>query len=195
MDAAMHRLRLLAFAAISLGLAACTGSGGSPGGTPILVGFVPGSGNLVQVTAEDIWPADRVELVGPAGQVYAASEVSTSPLTYRQDRYGYTRGYLPGYYDTPRKVGVGAFGAATGHTGGVLGGRDYGVYDTVERQRAVKSMARIAVADMAAYKATWQDWRTRIRFRDSLGATRTVEIEAPPPPMPTVTGAGAAAAE
>jgi hypothetical protein len=186
----MPRLHPLVLCAAFLALAACSGQSGvsgtgSPGGTPILAGFVPNSGNLLQVMVEDRSPVEQVELIGPDGRVYVAQTVTRDPIIYDQDRYGYTRGYPPGYYQSPLNVGVGGFSTSTGHSGVGLGfglGFAGNGYDTVQREVAVKSIAQIAVADMAYYTETWQQWRARIRLAEPGGGARYIEIPAPQPP-------------
>ncbi len=174
------------FVAVALLLAGCAGGEvrgtGSPTGTPMLAGFLPGSPDVVQVAVEDRAPVEGVELVGPGGRVYAALAVQHGDILYDQDRYGYTRGYQPGYYNPPYDLRVGAFGSSAGHVGGGvgIGIPFYGADETIQRPVAVKSLARITVEDMDAYKATWQQWRTRIRFAGG----RMIEIPAPPPPVP-----------
>ncbi|MBX6323398.1 MAG: hypothetical protein IRY94_16360 [Rhodospirillaceae bacterium] len=177
--------RLFLAAALALALAGCASGemrGTGPAGTPLLAGFVPGSANVVQVTVEDREPVDRVELVGPDGRTYAAPTVEHSQILYDQDRYGYTRGYRPGYYNPPYDLRVGAFGSSAGHVAGGVGFGIpfYGADETIQRPVGVKSLARITVDDMNAYEAGWQQWRTRIRFADG----RVIEIPAPAPPPP-----------
>jgi hypothetical protein len=180
--------RLVIVAALAAALAGCTGQGsdvrgdGSLRGTPMVIGFVPKTPNLVQVVVEDRAPVQQVELRGPAGQAYWAESVDSKQIVYDQDLYGYTRGYRPGYYNPPYDLGVGAFGSTTGHLGGGVGTGVpfYSANETVPRPVAMKSIARIAVEDMAGYKATWQQWRTRVHFEGG----RVIELEAPQPPMP-----------
>jgi hypothetical protein len=178
--------RLVIVAALAAALAGCTGQGsdvrgsGSLGGTPMIVGFVPSKPNLVQVVVEDRAPVQQVELRGPAGQAYWAESVDRKQIVYDQDLYGYTRGYRPGYYNPPYDVSVGTFGSTTGHLGAGAGAPFYSANETVPRPVAMKSIARITVEDIAGYKATWQQWRTRVHFEDG----RVIELPAPQPPMP-----------
>jgi hypothetical protein len=172
-----------------LALAACgprttTGSA-SAAGTPILASFAPSTLNVVQIAVQDRRPVEQVELIAPDGRVYVAQTITRDQIVDVYDRYGYTRGYPPGYYEYPYgpRVGVGVFGGTSGRFGTSVGiGVPLGGYDTVERAVGYKSIARIPIDDMAFYEATWQQWRTRISFDEPGGGNRYIEIEAPAPP-------------
>jgi hypothetical protein len=188
----MSRLLLVAVGAAALALAACGGprtttGSGSAAGTPILASFAPNSTNVVQVSVQDRRPVDQVELIAPDGRVYLAQTVTRDQVVETYDRYGYTRGYPPGYSEYPygprAGVGVGVFGGSSGGFGTSIGlGFPLGGRSTVEREIGYKSVARIPIDDMAYYGATWQQWKTRIRFAEPEGGARFIEIEAPPPP-------------
>lgn len=188
----MSRIFLLALAVAGLTLAGCTRTttgSTAVGGTPIVASFAPNTTNVVQVAVEDRRPVEQVELIAPNGRVYVAQTITRDQLVDVYDRYGYARGYPPGYSEYPygprAGVGVGVFGGSSGRVGTSIGlGFPLGGYDTVERQVGYKSIARIPVDDMGFYQATWQKWRMRIRFNEPGGGNRFIEIEAPPPPRP-----------
>jgi hypothetical protein len=187
----MSRSLLIVLAVAGLALAACgsrttTGSA-SATGTPILASFAPDSRNVVQVAVQDRRPVDQVELLAPDGRVYLAHTITRDQLVDTYDRYGYTRGYPPGYYEYPygprMGVGVGVFGGSSGRIGTSIGlGFPLGGGGTVEREVGYKSIARIPIDDMGFYAATWRQWRMRISFAEPAGGARYIEIEAPPPP-------------
>jgi hypothetical protein len=187
----MSRFLLMVVGAAGLALAACGGPRTTTGtaaaaGTPILASFAPNTTNVVQVAVQDRRPVEQVELFAPDGRVYVAQTITRDQLVEVYDRYGYTRGYPPGYYEYPRAgIGVGVFGGSSGRVGTSVGiGIPLGGYDTVEREVGYKSIARIPVDDMGFYQATWQQWRMRISFAEPAGGRRYIEVEAPPPPRP-----------
>lgn len=189
---AMSRFMLLAVGAAALTLAACGGPRTTTGtasetGTPILARFAPNTTNVVLVAVQDRRPVDQVELIAPDGRVYLAQTITRDQIVESYDRYGYTRGYPSGYSEYPYGprvgVGVGVFGGSHSGVGTSIGlGFPLGGSRTVERAVGYKSVARIPLDDMAYYEATWQQWRTRIRFAEPEGGARFIEIEAPPPP-------------
>lgn len=138
-------------------------------------GFLADSA-VIEVQARDVVALSGAELALPDGRVVAAEEVVS------------TRPPRPQRPNEPLDAGVGV---------GVVGGSRSGVDTAVvvslpvdfgglfRRRRPpelIESRARIAIADLAAYRVAWPAARLRLVLGQPPGPTRTVELPAPAPP-------------
>lgn len=139
---------------------------------PVTARFVEGRPDLIEVSIRDAQPTDRVELVAPDGTVTAAYQLD-------RERVATTEAAPSGF-----NFGVGVTG---GSSSGVqpsvgIGFPIFGRTPTAQPREEVRSVARIKVADMAAYRADWQRWIVRILFGTKGPSPRKMEMAAPAPP-------------
>ena len=180
----MNRLAPLLLVAAALALACCAEPGGAPGAAPapgITVGFgdpaLPENRDkptieVVAVTRLPIW---RAELVMPDGSFVLGV---VTQIEYLARPWG-------GYGAGPQ-VGVGVGVGTWGGSGGTRIGTGVGIGVPVYGGGAApgapytRSRARIAPADMDAYRRDWPASRLRLTFGGGADS-ETVEIPAPTP--------------
>lgn len=138
-------------------------------------------GDVVQIEIIDrfgYYRVDRVALVSPQGQEYAARE-----LTYFAPSYS-----RPGASSNVG-VGVSSWGGSSSGThvglglGFPLGGWSSSSSSDPDRN-APRTVARIVLPDPRAYRSNPQGWTVRARLLDSFGAASVAQFPAPLPPGP-----------
>lgn len=156
-------------------LAACADRTPRPAEPAVTVGFAtqapPGAAAAIEVRAVNPRPLTAAALVGPGGPVAVAQTIERDlPAA------------SPGYGVGP-DVGVGVYGGSSSGIGtGVFLGFPIGGYGVPRPADAgrTRSRAVIPIADMAAYRQTWERTQVRLRFgSDELA--EIVEIPAPAP--------------
>jgi hypothetical protein len=169
----MRLLRFLTLAALLLP-AACSQPAPAPLSTapPPLEMVILTNSDLVQVTLRDPQPAVSARLIDPAGH-----EFPVGKITYAHETEGPSGGIDP-------QVQMNAAGGSAG-----TGGADVGLSLPLlgspgpTADRVVVSYFAVRIADMAAYRASWQRWK----FHVTLGATqsnrRDIEFLPPRPPQ------------
>jgi len=170
---------LILFSAILT--AGCANQPGPPsavsGATnPVVSSFSTSEKDTLEIQVTDPQPVTAVELAAPDGRVFPADAIDRTRVI-SQGGYGYGYGYGP-------EVGVGVAGGG-GHTGvgvGVGIGFPFVIGGASEppRQPLVRSVARVRVGDMPAYRAQWQQWKLRVH----LGEGPDEHVLEEPAPMP-----------
>ena len=140
---------------------------------PVVTDFSKSEKDTVEIQVTDPQPAAQMELVAPDGRIFPASSIDRETVVRQRGGYSPSIGF---------GLGVGGWSNHAGVGTGVGFGFPFGDYSQpAAASGQVKSSARIPVADMAGYQASWQQWKVRVLF--GAGASqRTLEVAAPPPP-------------
>lgn len=157
-----------------LALAACEGSSGGGASTqdaraPEASAFFLTGEDTIEVRGFGRLPLDHAELIAPDGTTQTA-------LDRRSERVA------DDYYAGRPTVGVGGAGGSRGSAVGV--GISLPVFEDRPAGVWYRSRASFPILDMALYRATWRDWRIRLRFQGTDDRMRQVELPAPEPPGP-----------
>src|SRR5262249_6383563 len=168
---------LILFSAILT--AACTSQPGSPGGVagatnPVVSSFSTSEQDTLEIQVTDPQPVTAVELAAPDGRVFLADAIDRTRVIQGGDGQG-----------SGREVGVGVGVGRGGHSGvgaGVGIGFPLVIGGASEPPRPplVRSVARVRVGDMPAYRAQWQQWKLRVH----LGEGPDEHVLEEPAPMP-----------
>jgi hypothetical protein len=156
----------------ALGLAGCADDGTKRvKSQPVVTSFAEGSIDTVTVDVLDPEAAEQIELVAPDGTVITA---------FRVDREKVTGDYRGGQPSMGVGVGVGGGGWNGGGVGVGTGiGFGFPLGDAnYSSEIRTRSIGQVKLPDMAAYRADWTKWQTRVTFPGK----RVVTIGAPPPP-------------
>jgi hypothetical protein len=150
-------------------LAACA-SGAPPPPPPGTAQAVFVAPDTIRVTASDILPAQRVELVGPLG-VLPAQQIDTT--------------HAPAYAPGGSSVGIGLGAGGGGGHGFGFGGIGFGFPLGGSSVPApygglVVSTALLRVPEPQSYAQTWPQTQVRIEFGAGPNA-RTLAVPAPAP--------------
>lgn len=166
--------RAIVYGLVILALAACEGSGGGggvsgeDGRTPEASAFFLNGEDTIEVRGFGRMPLDHAELIAPDGMAQTA-------LDRRNER-------VADDYASRPTVGIGGGGGSRGAGVGV--GLSFPILDDRPAGVWYRSRASFPILDMALYRATWRDWRIRMRFQGVDGPARQVEVPAPEPPGP-----------
>jgi hypothetical protein len=165
--------RNLTVAVAMLALAGCTTREPLPPALPPLTtGFAAGLGDVVEVTMTDPQPVEQASLVAADGKAFPAYQIS--------------RDHLPaaGQPGMAAGLGLGIFGGT--YSNGVSSGFGLGFpffgSAPPPAEPVVQCHALIRVADMPAYRASWQNWKLHLRLGTPETSERDVEFPAPRPP-------------
>ena len=152
-------------------LAACAGDDRpAPIASPVAARFVADMADVIEVEISDRQPVDQVELLAPDGRVIPAYQI------LRETAVEAGVGLRP-------SIGVGVSGGSSSRVGvGVGIGFPIGGFERPADAPRVRSLARLRVPDMAAYRAAWPHWVLRIRLGTPEAGLRFMEIPAPRPP-------------
>jgi len=158
---------------------ACTAHQGHPTyvaqpANPVVTSFSTSEKGTIEIQVTDQEPAKQAELAAPDGHVFLAYSIDREQVTSQGDGYAPSVGF---------GVGVGTSGSHTGVGTGIGFGIPFVIGDDNPPVPAswVRSMARIRVNDLAAYRASWQQWKVRVHFGNGANQ-RMLEVAAPPPP-------------
>ncbi len=159
-----------------LALAACSERAAPPPAPPPLTtGFAAGLGDVVEVTMTDPQPVEQASLIAPDGKAIVA---------YRIDRDHLAPTSQPGI---AAGLGFGLFGGT--YSNGISQGFGIGfpLFGSAPppAEPVVQSHALIQIADMAAYRSGWQNWKLHLRLGTRETSERDVEFPAPRPPAGT----------
>jgi hypothetical protein len=124
--------------------------------------------DTIQVTASDYIPARTVTLIGPSGEVQAASIDTASSSGYAAAPSG-------------GSLGIGVGGGGGGTFGGIGLGLPLGGTAPAYPVTAI-STALIRVPAEPPYAQVWRDSQIRIQFGDPPNV-KYISIPAPPPPQ------------
>jgi hypothetical protein len=125
-------------------------------------------GEIIVVALEDVRSFDRAVLVAPDGTEIQAFQME-------RDRETNTQAVQP-------SLGTGVSGGSNGVGVGIGLSFPLGNYDD-DVSIDYRTEAQIRVPDMAAYRATWQDWELRIHQpMEDIYNERTLTLPAPEPP-------------
>jgi hypothetical protein len=156
-----------------LALAGCGGhEPAPPAPPPLTAGFAAGLGDVVEVTMTDPHPVEQASLIAPDGKTIPAYQIS--------------RDHLPaaGESGIAAGLGFGIFGGT--YSNGVSSGFGLGFpffgSAPPPAEPVVQSHALIRVADMPAYRSSWQNWKLHLRLGTPETSERDVEFPAPRPP-------------
>lgn len=162
---------IFALLGAALLLAACAGDDRrEPIASPVAVRFAADAADVIEAEVTDRQPVDRVELAGPDGRVVPAYQI------LRDTAAEAGVGLRP-------SIGVGVSGGSSSRVGvGVGIGFPIGGFERPAEPPPVRSLARLRVPDMAAYRAAWPRWTLRIRLGTPEAGFRFMEVPAPRPP-------------
>jgi hypothetical protein len=158
--------------------AACTNEPGPPaavaGATnPVVSGFSTSEKDTLEIQVTDPQPVTLVELTAPDGRVFLSDAIDRERVV------------LQGGYGYGPDVGVGVGVGSGGHTGvgaGVGIGFPFVIGGPSEPRRPlVRSVARVRIGDMPAYRAQWQQWKLHVHLGEAPDG-RVLEEAAPMPP-------------
>lgn len=154
-------------------LAACGEGGGGPGSRdgnlPEARAFFRSGEDTIEVRGFGRLPLDQAELIAPDGATQVALD--------RNNEY-----VADDYYSGRPSVGIGGGGGSRGAGVGV--GLSFPILQDRSAGIWYRSRASFPILDMALYRATWRDWRIRLRFQGTGEMMRQVELPAPEPPGP-----------
>lgn len=165
--------RLLLSIALPL-LAACTAEKPvqlSSAPPPLETGFLPDSPDMVEVTLRDPQPVVAAALIDPEGQAFPAG-----PIAYARESEAPSEGIPP-------QVELGASGGSAGlDSAGV--GVGFPVFGSPGTPGGSVTVSRftIRIADMAAYRASWQKWKFHLTLGSTKSNQRDIEFLGPRPP-------------
>jgi hypothetical protein len=124
-------------------------------------------GEIIVVALEDVRSFDQAVLVAPDGTEIPAFQME-------RDRESNTQAVQP-------SLGTGVSGGSNGVGVGIGLSFPLGNYD--DTRIDYRTEAQIRVPDMAAYRASWQQWQLRIRQpMEDIYNERTLTLPAPEPP-------------
>jgi hypothetical protein len=137
---------------------------------PLETGFLPDSPDMVEVTLRDLQPVMAAVLIDPEGHAFPVG-----PITYERELEGSSAGIPP-------QVEMGASGGSAGLDSAGIGiGLPVFGSQGAPAGSVMVSRFTIRIADMDAYRASWQKWK----FHVILGATksnrRDIEFQPPRP--------------
>lgn len=177
---AMRNRRILAIAALSALLAACSsgnyGGGGSGYGGTVdtqygtSAHFLADDPTVIEVIVRDPLPAARVFLIDPGGQQTAAYDIQRDRRIYQSD-------------SGPRpSVGIGVGGGSSGRvsTGIGIGFPIFSSGGAGQTSAVIDSTAKVRIGNPVLYRTTWQSWKLRIELDDGV-SKRTIETLPPRP--------------
>ena len=125
-------------------------------------------GAIIVVELEDVRSFDQAVLVAPDGTEFPA-------FSMERDRETSTQSVQP-------SVGTGVSGGSNGVGVGVGLSIPLGGFDD-DTSVDYPTRAQIRVPDMAAYRASWQQWQLRIHQpMEDIYGERTLVLPAPEPP-------------
>ena len=158
---------------IGLLAAACGNSGSGNGGSapqssrsPEASAFFLTGEDTIEVRGFGRLPLDQAELVAPDGSTQVALD--------RRNEY-----VADDYYSGRPTVGVGGAGGSRGSAVGV--GISFPIFEDRPSGSWYRSRASFPILDMGIYRATWRDWRIRLKFQGTAEQARHVELPAPEP--------------
>ena len=126
-------------------------------------------GEIIVVELEDVRSFDQAVLVAPDGTEFPA-------FSMERDRETSTQAVQP-------SVGTGVSGGSNGVGVGVGLSIPLGGFDD-DTSVDYRTRAQIRVPDMAAYRASWQQWTLRIHQpMEDIYGERTLTLPAPKPPV------------
>ncbi len=124
-------------------------------------------GEIIVIALDDVRSFDAAALVAPDGSEIAAFQID-------RDREISRDAVQP-------SVGTGVSGGSGGFGVGV--GLSFPLGNDDPDEIGYRSVAKIRVPDMPAYRAGWQDWVLRIHQpAEDIWNERTLELPAPEPP-------------
>lgn len=167
-------LRAVACGLLLLLLAACEGSSRSGASTqdartPEASAFFLTGEHTIEVRGFGRMLLDYAELIAPDGTTQTA-------LDRHNERVA------DDYYAGGPTVGIGGGGGSRGAGIGV--GLSFPILEDRPAGAWYRSRASFPILDMETYRATWRDWRIRMRFQGADKEMRQVELPAPEPPGP-----------
>jgi hypothetical protein len=134
---------------------------------PLVSHFAEDAADTVEVILRDRKPVERAELVAASGQAYVAGPIRHERIAVDADGQP-----ILGLQASGGSSEIDSFGVTLPLFG----------IDKPKAQTMMLSTARIQVADMAAYRASWPHWIVRLRLGTPQTTQRTVEFPAPRPP-------------
>jgi hypothetical protein len=163
----------MAAAVAVLALAGCAAREPPPSAPPPLTtGFAAGLGDVVEVTMTDPQPVEQASLIAADGKAFPAYQISRDHLA------------AAGQPGMAAGLGFGIFGGT--YSNGVSSGFGLGFpffgSPPPPAEPVVQSHALIRVADMPAYRSSWQNWKLHLRLGTPQTSERDVEFPAPRPP-------------
>jgi hypothetical protein len=162
-------MRLFLCALALVALAACSGDEDRGFSNPVAARFAAEAGDRIEVTVADPQPVETAELVAPDGAATEAYQIDRSKTVEEDGR-------------ASPSVGVGVFGGSSGHIGTSIGIGIPIFGSGAPEDPVIDSRVLIRVPDMAAYRASWQDYRLRLHLGTTDTNRRIMEIPAPRPP-------------
>jgi hypothetical protein len=133
---------------------------------PFLYHFAEDAPDTVEVILRDRKPVEQAELLAPDGQVYAAGPIQRERIAVDADGQP-----IIGFEASGGERELDSLGVTLPLFA-----------DRPKPEIMTLSTARIRVADMAAYRASWSRWIVRLRLGTPQTTERTVEFPAPRPP-------------
>lgn len=139
---------------------------------PVTARFLIDRPDTIEVSIRDAQPADRVQLVAPDGNAI--------------DAYQLDHEFIHATESGPSGFNMGV-GVSGGSSSGVqpsfgIGFPIFGGAPRSPQRDEVQTKALIRVADMAAYRATWQKMVLRMYLGEKSASPRKMEMAAPAPP-------------
>jgi hypothetical protein len=143
-----------------------------PAPPPLTAGFAASESNVIEVVMTDAQPVEQASLIAPNGSATLAYQISRDHLA-ANSQPGIAAG-----------LGLGLFGGSSSN--GVSSGFGIGFpffgSSPPPAEPVVQSRALIRIADMAAYRSGWQNWKLHLRLGSPETSERDVEFPAPRPP-------------
>jgi hypothetical protein len=153
-------------------LAGCAGEGASTspsGRAPEASAFFLAGEDTIEVRGFGRAPLDRAELIAPDGTTQTALD--------RQNEY------VADAIGARPSVGIGGGGGSRGAAVGV--GLNFPIATELVEGGWYRSPASFPILDREIYRATWRDWRIRLRFLGPGEPMRQLELPAPELPSPS----------
>jgi hypothetical protein len=169
----LRSARFLLLAALLLP-AACTAERPAPLSSappPLETGFLPDSPDMVEVTLRDPQPVVAAALIDPEGHAFPAG-----PIAHARESESSSEGITP-------QVELGASGGSAGVDSAGIG-VGFPVFGSPGAPAASVMVSRftIRIADMDAYRASWQKWKFHLTLGSTKSNRRDIEFLPPRPP-------------
>ena len=143
----------------------------SSGPPPLETGFLPDSPDMVEVTLRDPQPVVAAALIDPEGHAFPAG-----PIAHARESEASSEGIPP-------QVELGASGGSAGLDSAGIG-VGFPVFGSPGAPAGSVMVSRftIRIADMDAYRASWQRWKFHLTLGSTKSNRRDIEFLPPRPP-------------
>jgi hypothetical protein len=138
---------------------------------PLETGFLPDSPDMVEVTLRDPQPVVAAALIDPGGHAFPAG-----PIAHARESEAPSEGIPP-------QVELGASGGSAGLDSAGIG-LGFPVFGSPAGPGGSVMVSRftIRIADMDAYRASWQKWKFHLTLGSTKSNRRDIEFLGPRPP-------------